>query len=156
MKELDDQRSLTMLHRLQGLRPDHTTRMAPAIRHLTRRLENHSAASRILLIISDGRPFDLDYGQQYGDDAVVSYALADTGRALDEARRRGVWPYLITVDPEGSDYLADICEPVEYHVIADPRDLPAAVGELYRVARHRADQARHPTPQISQLRIQRG
>ena len=95
-----------------------------------------------MLIISDGRPFDLDYGQQYGDAAVVSYALADTGRALDEARRRGVWPYLITVDPEGSDYLADICEPVEYHVIADPRDLPSAVGELYRIARHRVGQAR--------------
>lgn len=146
VKELDERRSPTMLHRLQGLRPDHTTRMAPAIRHLTRRLESHAAASRIMLIISDGRPFDLDYGQQYGDGAVVSYALADTGRALDEARRRGVWPYLITVDPEGSDYLGDICEPVEYHVIADPRDLPLAVGELYRVARHRAGQARYTTP----------
>src|SRR5258708_17384403 len=44
VKELDDQRSLTMLHRLQGLRPDHTTPMAPAIRHLTRRLANHSSA----------------------------------------------------------------------------------------------------------------
>ena len=147
VKELDERRSLTMLHRLQGLRPDHTTRMAPAIRHLTRRLESHAATSRIMLIISDGRPFDLDYGQQYGDDAVVSYALADTGRALDEARRRGVWPYLITVDPEGSDYLAGICEPVEYHVIADPRDLPSAVGELYRIARHRVGQARH-TPTL--------
>jgi hypothetical protein len=146
VKELDERRSLMTLHRLQGLRPDHTTRMAPAIRHLTRRLESHAAASRIMLIISDGRPFDLDYGQQYGDDAVVSYALADTGRALDEARRRGVWPYLITVDPEGSDYLADICEPAEYHVIADPRDLPSAVGELYRVARHRAGQPQHTVP----------
>jgi nitric oxide reductase activation protein len=144
VKELGERRSPTMLHRLQGLRPDHTTRMAPAIRHITRRLESHPAASRIMLVISDGRPFDLDYGQQYGDDAVVSYALADTGRALDEARRRGISPYLITVDPEGSDYLAGICDPVEYHVIADPRDLPSAVAELYRVARHRASQARHP------------
>ena len=140
VKELSEQRSPTMLHRLQGLRPDHTTRMAPAIRHLTRRLAGHAASSRIMLIISDGRPFDLDYGQQYGDDAVVPYALADTGRALDEARRRGVWPYLITVDPEGSDYLADICESTEYHVIADPRDLPAAACELYQVARHRTGQ----------------
>ncbi len=111
VKDLGERRSLTMLHRLQGLRPDHTTRMAPAIRHLTRRLESHAAASKIMLIISDGRPFDLDYGQRYGDDAVVSYALADTGRALDEARRRGVWPYLITVDPEGSDYLAASATP---------------------------------------------
>jgi hypothetical protein len=141
VKDLDERRSLRMLHRLQGLRPDHTTRMAPAIRHLTRRLEGHAATNRIMLIVSDGRPFDLDYGQQYGDDAVVSYALADTGRALAEARRRGVWPYLVTVDPEGGDYLADICGPVEYHVISDPRDLPAAVGELYRIARRRAVRA---------------
>lgn len=152
VKELGERRSPTMLHRLQGLHPDHTTRMAPAIRHLARRLESHPAASRIMLIISDGRPFDLDYGQRYGDGAVVSYALADTGRALDEARRRGVWPYLITVDPDGSDYLADICDPAEYHVIADPRDLPAAVGELYRVARHRASQARHPSPPPAEQR----
>lgn len=141
VKELDERRSPAMLRRLQGLRPDHTTRMAPAIRHLTRRLAGHAAASRIMLIVSDGRPFDLDYGQRYGDDAVVSYALADTGRALAEARWRGVWPYLVTIDPEGSDYLASICEPAEYHVIADPRDLPAAVGELYRIARGRAVQA---------------
>lgn len=142
VKELDERRSLTMLHRLQGLRPDHTTRMAPAIRHLTRRLESYAAASKIMLIVSDGRPFDFDYGQRYGDDAVVSYALADTARALTEARRRRVWPYLVTVDPEGGDYLADICEPAEYHVIANPRDLPAAVGELYRIARGRAVHAR--------------
>jgi nitric oxide reductase NorD protein len=74
----------------------------------------------------------------------VSYALADTGRALAEARRRGVWPYLITIDPEGGDYLADICEPAEYHVIADPRGLPAAVGELYRVARARVTASARP------------
>lgn len=135
VKELDEVRSPSMLHRLQGLRPDHTTRMAPAIRHLTRRLQQQPASSRLMLVVSDGRPFDLDYGQQYGDDAVVSYALADTGRALEEARRAGVWPYLITVDPSGGDYLADICDPREYHVIGDPRDLPAALGELYVVAR---------------------
>lgn len=135
VKEPEEARSATTLHRLQGVRPDHTTRMAPAIRHLTRRLERHAAASRLMLIVSDGRPFDLDYGQQYGDDEVVAYALADTGRALAEARRAGVWPYLITVDPDGGDYLADICDPREYHVINDPRDLPAALGELYVVAR---------------------
>jgi nitric oxide reductase NorD protein len=135
VKELDKARSATTLYRLQGVRPDHTTRMAPAIRHLTRRLERHAASSRLMLIVSDGRPFDLDYGQQYGDDEVVAYALADTGRALEEARRAGVWPYLITVDPEGGDYLAEICDPREYHVINDPRDLPVALGELYVVAR---------------------
>lgn len=136
VKEIDERRSPMVLHRLQGIRPDHTTRLAPAIRHLTRRLDRHAAASRLLLIVSDGRPFDLDYGQQYGEDAVLRYALADTARALDEARRRGVRPYLITVDPDGGDYLGDVCDAREYHVIGNARDLPTALAELYLVARN--------------------
>jgi hypothetical protein len=135
VKDLDERRSPAMLHRLQGLVPDHTTRMGPAIRHLGRRLEQADAATKILLVVSDGRPYDLDYGQQYGEAAIMDYALADTAHALDEVRRQGVRPYLITVDPAGGDYLSRMCDPREYHVIADARDLPEALTELYAVAR---------------------
>jgi nitric oxide reductase NorD protein len=138
VKDLDERRSPALTHRLAGLRPDHTTRMGPAIRHLTHRLGRSEAATKIMLIVSDGRPYDLDYGQQYGDDAVLDYALADTSRALDEARSAGVRPYLITVDPAGGDYLARMCDPREYHVIGDARDLPASLAELYVVARAEA------------------
>jgi nitric oxide reductase activation protein len=89
----------------------------------------------VLLVISDGRPYDLDYGQQYGDAAVLDYAVADTARALAEARQRGVRPYLVTVDPAGGDYLSEMCDPREYHVITDARGLPAALAQLYVVAR---------------------
>ena len=98
-------------------------------------LEKADASTKLLLIVSDGRPYDLDYGQQYGDDAVLRYAVGDTAQALDEARRRGVRPYLITVDPAGADYLGAMCDPREYHVIADAYDLPAALASLYVVAR---------------------
>jgi nitric oxide reductase activation protein len=135
VKDLEERRSPAMLHRLAGLTPDHTTRMGPPIRHLTSLLERSEASTKILLIISDGRPFDLDYGQQYGDEAVLTYAVADTARAMDEARSRGVRPYLITVDPAGGDYLSQICDPQEYHVISDARDLPSALAQLYLVAR---------------------
>jgi nitric oxide reductase activation protein len=109
--------------------------MGPPIRHLTSVLERSEASTKILVVISDGRPFDLDYGQQYGDEAVLTYAVADTARALAEARARGVRPYLITVDPAGGDYLAQMCDPREYHVISDATDLPAALAQLYLVAR---------------------
>lgn len=135
VKDLDERRTPAMLHRLEGLTPDHTTRMGPAIRHLTARLAAAEAATKVLLVVSDGRPYDLDYGQQYGDAAVLDYAVADTARALAEARDRGVRPYLVTVDPAGGDYLSEMCDPREYHVIADARDLPAALGQLYVVAR---------------------
>ncbi|HEU0239804.1 MAG TPA: hypothetical protein VFR11_11090 [Micromonosporaceae bacterium] len=135
VKDLDERRSPAMLHRLEGLVPDHTTRMGPAIRHLAARLRRCESATKILLVVSDGRPYDLDYGQQYGDEAVMDYALADTAKALGEARAAGVRPYLITVDPAGGDYLKRMCDPREYHVIADARDLPASLAELYVVAR---------------------
>jgi nitric oxide reductase NorD protein len=135
VKDLDERRTPAMLHRLAGLTPDHTTRMGPPIRHLTSLLRRSPAATKILLIVSDGRPYDLDYGQQYGDSAVLSYAVADTARAMREAREAGVRPYLVTIDPAGGDYLADMCDPQEYHVISNALDLPGALASLYLVAR---------------------
>jgi nitric oxide reductase NorD protein len=152
VKDLDERRSPAMLHRLEGLVPDHTTRMAPAIRHLTARLERTDAATKVLLIVSDGRPYDLDYGQQYGEEMIMEYALADTARALAEARTRGVRPYLITVDPAGGDYLSRMCDRQEYHVIGDARELPASLAELYAVARAEAGRRpRQPADALAKL-----
>ncbi len=138
VKSLEERRTPAVLRRLDGLRPDHTTRMGPAVRHLTRVLTASDAPTKLLLLVSDGRPFDLDYGQQYGEDAVLDYAVSDTGRALAEAREKGVRPYLVTVDGAGAGYLGRICEPHEYHVIDDPRDLPASLAALYLTARRAA------------------
>jgi nitric oxide reductase NorD protein len=135
VKGLDERRTPAVIHRLAGLVPDHTTRMGPPIRHLTSLLRRSEAATRILLIVSDGRPYDLDYGQQYGDSAVLSYAVADTARAMREAREAGVHPYLVTIDPAGGDYLSDMADPREYHVISNALDLPDALASLYLVAR---------------------
>jgi nitric oxide reductase activation protein len=154
VKDLDERRSPAMLHRLEGLTPDHTTRMGPAIRHLTARLLRRGAATRVLLVVSDGRPYDLDYGQQYGDRGVLDYAVADTARALAEARAQGVRPYLVTVDPAGGDYLSEMCDPREYHVITDARDLPAALAHLYVVAR--ASDSRASAPRSARRRAGQG
>lgn len=137
VKELDEAYSAATRRRLASLTPDHTTRMGPVIRHLTSRLARFPARTRIMVVVSDGRPFDVDYGQQYGERAILPYAVADTAKALDEARARGIRPYLITVDPSGNDYLRAMCDPREYHVIGDAWDLPESLLELY-VATSRA------------------
>jgi len=131
VKDVEERHTPTVWHRLGGLVPDHTTRMGPAIRHLARRLSGAEAATKILLVLSDGRPFDIDYGQEYGEEATLTYAVSDTARALEEAAELGVHPYLVTVDPDGGDYLGRACNPRNYHVIADARDLPEALTELY-------------------------
>lgn len=135
VKDLDEPRGIRVLHRLDGLKPHHTTRMGPVVRHLTHRLRQHEAPTKLLVVLSDGRPFDLDYGQQYGEDRVLDYAVADTARALEEARAAGVNPYLLTVDPAGDDYLRQMCGADWYRVIDDARELPAALARLYVAAR---------------------
>lgn len=135
VKDVEERLTPTVWHRLGGLKPDHTTRMGPPIRHLTRRLAAVEAATKFLMVISDGRPFDIDYGQQYGEEAILNYAVGDTAKALEEAATAGIHPYLLTVDPDGADYLGTACERGTYHVIADTRELPEALGELYAAAR---------------------
>ncbi|WGL52476.1 hypothetical protein P5P86_01295 [Nocardioides sp. BP30] len=135
VKDVEERATPAVWHRLGGLVPDHTTRMAPAIRHLTRRLRDVEAATKIMFVISDGRPYDIDYGQQYGEMAMLGYTIDDTARALGEAREAGVHPYLVTVDPDGADYLGTACEPGSYRVIAETADLPEALAALYTSVR---------------------
>ena len=61
--------------------------MGAALRHVSRQLAHQSAGHRLLLILSDGRPNDIDAYQ--GD-----YGIEDCRRALHEARFRG--HYLFT------------------------------------------------------------
>lgn len=142
VKDVDEGHTPTVWHRLGSLTPDHTTRMGPAIRHLTRRLAHAEAATKILMVISDGRPFDIDYGQEYGEEAMLAYAVSDTAHALEEATAAGVHPYLVTIDPDGADYLGPACDPRSYQVISDARDLPEALAKLYAAVRVETTTAR--------------
>jgi len=144
VKDVAERHTRAVWQRLGGLTPDHTTRIGPAIRHLTSRLRSVDAATKILIVISDGCPYDIDYGQRYGDEAVRGYAVGDTAKALEEARASGVSPYLITVDPDGDDYLGGACDPRSYHVIADATGLPQALADLYVAVRANATAPRSP------------
>jgi nitric oxide reductase activation protein len=118
--------------RIDNIRPLHTTRMGPAIRHTIRKLRGQEARTKLLMLISDGRPFDLDYGQQYGDGAEVEYAIQDTRKALNEARDAGITPFVLTIDPHGNDYLRAMCEGIDYEVLEDINQLPERLLMLYR------------------------
>ena len=95
-----------------------------AIRHATRKLLRREAKTRLLLWLSDGRPFDRDYEG--------AHALADTRQALVEARRARVRTFCITVDRRGEDYQAALFAPNQYAVIDDVRQLPERLPWLYQ------------------------
>lgn len=97
-----------------------------AIRHATRKLRAQPARTRLLMILSDGRPLDCGC-DQYHDQ----YAQEDTRAALREARMAGVHPFCITVDPRGEAYLESLFGEVGYIVIERAEALPERLPRIY-------------------------
>jgi nitric oxide reductase activation protein len=120
-----------VLRRAAAVRPGHSTRTGAAIRHAAAVLAAAPHATRLLLVLTDGQPYDMEYGQQYGDERASEYALADTARAVTDARGSGVRPVLLTVATHGEPLpLADIVP--ETRVLHDITRLPERLTGLYR------------------------
>ncbi|MEW5757699.1 MAG: VWA domain-containing protein [Pseudomonadota bacterium] len=110
--------------RIQAIRPGYYTRMGAAIRHASALLGNQAAHQRLLLILTDGKPNDLDrYEGRYG--------VEDTRMALNEARAQGLIPFCITIDRQADDYLPHLFGRHGYTVIHRPQELPSRLLALY-------------------------
>ena len=129
IKDLDEPCDDAVRRRIDKIEPIRSTRMGPAIRHTITKLNDHDAKVKILILISDGRPEDEEYGQERAEK---EYAVHDTKRALLEAKRQGITPFLITVDSEGHDYLRNLCDDIGYELVADIESLPHRLPKLYR------------------------
>ncbi|MCH7699266.1 MAG: hypothetical protein IH865_10065 [Chloroflexi bacterium] len=129
IKDLDEPFSDKVTRRIDKVAPVRSTRMGPAIRHATHKLDEHDAKVKILFLVSDGRPQDHGYGR---DRTEKEYAIHDTKQALVEAKRMGITPFALTVDKEGHDYLGQMCEDMGYEVLDDIETLPSRLPTLYR------------------------
>ncbi|MDY0072858.1 MAG: VWA domain-containing protein [Thauera sp.] len=110
--------------RIMAIKPGYYTRLGAAIRHASNILEKQATGRRVLLILSDGKPNDLDlYDGRYG--------IEDTRVAVIEARSKGIIPFCVTIDREGASYLPHLFGPGGYAVIRDPAELPARLPLFY-------------------------
>ena len=129
VKDLGERLDNRVKRRLDRVTPRHATRMGAAIRHAVRKLAPQAAATKILLLLSDGRPQDRGYSRQGTEKA---YAVHDTHKALTESRAQGITPFCLTVDKAGHDYLQAMCGDIGYEVLDDIATLPARLPMLYR------------------------
>ena len=127
-KEIGEKFSAATLRSIAAMTPKRSTRMGPAIRHGTARLNASGHAMRVLIVVSDGFPQDCDYGPDRSDH---EYGLMDTAKALQEAAAKGIETFCITVDRSGHDYLKRMCPDARYMVIEEMEDLPAALSKVY-------------------------
>ncbi len=125
IKSFDEAFGPAVKKRIAGIDPKDYTRMGPAIRHANSILEKTGARTRLLIVLSDGKPEDYD---AYKGD----YGVEDTRKALMEARERGFHPFCITIDKEARSYLPHMYGAANYILIDNVSKLPGRIPEIYR------------------------
>jgi nitric oxide reductase NorD protein len=125
LKEFGEHYSDEVMRRIGGITYQNNTRLGAAIRHATAKLEKQDARTRLLIVLSDGRPYDHDYGD-------ARYAREDTREALRQSKTAGITPFCITIDRESESELRDLYGEVGYTIIDDVLSLPERLPGIYR------------------------
>ena len=125
VKDFDEKYSDEVKRRIGGINYQNNTRLGAAIRHATAKLAKQDARTRLLIVLSDGRPYDHDYGD-------ARYAREDTREALRQAKNEGITPFCITIDRESEAELKDLYGEIGYTIIDDVLSLPERLPGIYR------------------------
>ncbi len=119
----------TVKARLAGMRGGLSTRMGAALRHAASFLLRQPQQKKLILLVSDGEPADIDVRDP-------QYLRQDTRKAVEELAGRNVTTYCLTLDPHADDYVGRMFGTNRYtvvdHVQKLPEKLPAVFAGLTR------------------------
>jgi hypothetical protein len=113
----------TVKARLAAMQAGYSTRMGAAMRHAAHTLEHRQADKKLMLILTDGEPADVD-----ADDARL--LIEDARIAVRELDQKGIYTYCINLDAKADEYVADIFGH-QYSVIDNVARLPERLPQLF-------------------------
>ena len=125
IKAIDEDYNTAVKEKISAIKAELYTRIGAAIRYVGTHLQHYDAKTKILIVLSDGKPDDAD---GYRD----SYGIEDTRKALFELRRHGIHSHCITIDKTGQEYLPYMYGHTRYSIINDIEKLPYRMSEIYR------------------------
>jgi len=109
--------------RLAKMEAGFSTRMGAAMRHAGHYLSKQKAEKRLLLILTDGEPADIDV-----KDAKL--LIQDAHKATGELDEMGIYTHCISLDPKADEYVSDIFG-THYTVIDNVARLPEKLPKLF-------------------------
>jgi nitric oxide reductase activation protein len=109
--------------RLAAMDAAFSTRMGAAMRHAAHYLEAQKADKKLMLILTDGQPSDVDTK----DERVL---IEDARQAVKELDTKGIYAYCINLDPKADEYVSDIFGK-QYTVVDNIQRLPERLPELF-------------------------
>jgi nitric oxide reductase NorD protein len=125
VKDFDEPMGPAVERRISALKPGYYTRIGTGIRHATAKLAERPNRQKLLLVLTDGKPNDIDYYEG-------RFGIEDTRRAVMEARRAGVTVFGVTVDREAQSYFPTLFGRGGYTIVGQVAKLPSALPAIYR------------------------
>ena len=113
----------TVKGRLAAMQAGYSTRMGAAMRHAAHYLASQKAEKKLMLVLTDGQPSDVDVQ----DGRLL---IEDARKAVSELDRKGIFTYCISLDRKADDYVSDIFGR-RYSVIDHVERLPERLPELF-------------------------
>ena len=110
--------------KLAGMTGQLSTRMGAAIRHAGHHLHLQRSAKKLLIVITDGEPADVDVRDP-------QYLRYDTKKAVEEVAKFGVTTYCMSLDPRADNYVSRIFGQKNYMVVDHVQRLPEKLPLLY-------------------------
>jgi len=123
-KDFKDSYSDDVKARLAGMQGGLSTRMGAALRHAASFLWKQPEQKKLILLVSDGEPADIDVRDP-------QYLRHDTKKAVEELATRGVHTFCLTLDPNADDYVSRIFGIKNYMVVDHVNRLPERLPMLY-------------------------
>ncbi len=125
LKGFDENPNGVIERRIAALEPQRYTRAGAAIRHVTALLNTCPAQHRLLMLLSDGKPNDVDHYEG-------RYGVEDMRQAVAEATLQAIHPFCLTVDRQAPHYLASVFGPGRYAVLQHPERLPVVLVDILK------------------------
>ncbi len=110
--------------RMAGMRGNLSTRMGAALRHAGWHLTRQSAQKRLVLLVTDGEPADID-------ERDPQYLRHDTKKAVEDLAMQGVYTYCLTLDPNADRYVARIFGENNYSIVDNVERLPERLPNVF-------------------------
>ncbi|WP_417427150.1 nitric oxide reductase activation protein NorD [Hoeflea sp.] len=124
-KRFDQKMSQAVTDNICALKPGHYTRLGAAIRHVSAQLAEQTAARRLLIVLTDGKPNDLDHYEGH-------HGIEDSHMAVAEARRMGQMVHGIIIEEDGQDWFARIFGRGGFHLLTRPDRLTRVLPQIYQ------------------------
>ena len=110
--------------RLDGMKGGLSTRMGAAMRHAGHHLLAQPERRKLLLLVTDGEPADID-------ERDPQHLRHDTKKAVDELAAKGVLTYCLTLDPNADAYVKRIFGENHYTIVDHVDRLPEKLPILF-------------------------